>query len=140
MLRVILNAILMTAPLLAIAQSVQTIESARNEINADQLWSWYEQDVDMIVVDARTKAYFNGTLLPHAQWLPARSSAELIESVIPSKDELVVVYCLGVTCPASKLLYDQLVSLGYTNVYEYHEGLQDWLQRGYPVERVELGQ
>jgi len=136
MLRVILTSILMIAPLLVTAQGAQTMKSSRNEINADQLRSWYEQEIEMVVVDARTKAYFDGTLLPNAQWLPARSNAELIQTIIPSKDILVVVYCLGVTCPASGMLYDQLISMGYTNVYEYHEGLQDWLQRGYPVKDI----
>lgn len=140
MLRVILASILMTVPVLAMAQnSKTTMEVIRQEINAEQLWSWYEQDVDMVVVDARTKAYFNGTLLPDAEWLPARSTAEQIQATFPEKDGLVVVYCLGVTCPASKILYDQLMSLGYTNVYEYHEGLQDWQQKGYPVTQIDLG-
>lgn len=67
------------------------------------------------------------------KWLPAESTEKEIRAVIPSKDSLVVVYCLGVECPASGWLYDKLTSMGYTNVYEYHEGLQDWLDRGFPT-------
>lgn len=63
----------------------------------------------------------------------AESSKEEIKSAIPSKDSLIVVYCAGVKCPASGWLYDKLTSLGYTNLYEYHEGLEDWIRKGYPT-------
>lgn len=104
-----------------------------NQIHADQLKSWYDQKKTMIVLDARSKPYFNGTLLPNAQWLPAESTEKEIQAAIPSKNSQLVVYCAGVNCPASGWLYDKLTSMGYINVYEYHEGLEDWIKKGYPT-------
>lgn len=129
-----LSFLLVATPLAAaVTQTPQTEKSMHNEINADQLKSWYDQKKTMVVLDARTKPYFNGTLLPGAKWVSAESSDKEIQAAIPSKDSLVVVYCASVSCPASGWLYDKLIALGYSNVLEYHGGLQDWTQRGFPT-------
>lgn len=135
MLHTILSLLLLVAtPLVATTnQTNKSEKSMHNEISSDQLKSWYDQNKTMIVLDARTKPYFDGTLLPNAKWLSAESTEEEIKAAIPSKNSLVVVYCYGVGCPASAWLYDKLVSMGYTNIYEYHGGLQDWLQKGFPT-------
>ncbi|QLH36409.1 MAG: rhodanese-like domain-containing protein [Parachlamydiaceae bacterium] len=111
----------------------QTESHGYTVIHADELKSWYDQSKNMIVVDARSKQYFDGTLLPNAIWLPPDAPAEEIEKVIPSKNALVVVYCWSLACPASKWLADRLVAEGYTHIYKYPEGLQDWMQKGYPT-------
>ena len=137
MLYAFLSMLLVAGPLVASSSHTHKTEaSVHKQVNADQLKSWYDQKVPMTVLDARSKAYFDGTLLPQAKWLPADSSEEAVIAAIPAKNALVVVYCLGVKCPASGWLYDKLTSMGYTNVYEYHEGLQDWQQRGYPTTKA----
>lgn len=75
---------------------------------------------------------------PHAniqgsKWLAIEKlSGELIAKTEPKKDALIVTYCGGPQCPASKQAADKLVSLGYTNVYAYEGGLQDWKEGGLP--------
>ncbi len=134
MIHSLLMSMLLTAPLAGPASQAHKIEQQKHsQINAEQLKSWYDQNKTMIVLDARSKPYFDGTLLPKAKWLPAESTEEAIHAAIPSKNSLVVVYCLGVKCPASGWLYDKLISMGYTNVYDYHEGLEDWVNRGLPT-------
>jgi rhodanese-related sulfurtransferase len=132
---------ILTAVLPVVAASKPPSEQGQvmhRQIHAEQLKSWYDQEKSMIVLDARSKKYFDGTLLPHAKWLPSESTEQEIKAAIPSKNDLIVVYCLGVECPASGWLYEKLISLGYKNVYEYHEGLEDWVQRGYPTEKQRI--
>lgn len=136
MLYTILATLLAVAPLAAAPAHTQNHgESMQNKnlIQGEQLKSWYDQKKDMIVLDARSKPYFDGTLLPQAKWVSAESSEKEIQAAVPSKSSFVVVYCAGIQCPASGWLYDKLKAMGYQNVYEYHEGLEDWMQRGYPV-------
>lgn len=138
MLRILLGFILLAAPLAAVSNQTsrnKTEESMHRKITANQLKSWYDQKKKMVVLDARSKPYFEGTLLPNAIWLPPESPEEEIKAAIPSKDSLIIVYCAGVKCPASGWLYDKLISLGYTDLYEYHEGLEDWMQKGYPTNK-----
>jgi len=130
----ILSAFLIAAPLMAVSEPVSTVVKQKHTtIKANQLKSWYDQDKEMIVLDARSKGYFDGRLLPNAIWMPAESSEEEILDTIPDKDSLIIVYCASVKCPASGWLYDKLDSMGYNHIYEYHEGIADWVKRGFPI-------
>lgn len=133
----ICSLLLLSAPLAA-ATHVEMPASHQvihKHVQGSELKSWYDQNRAMVVLDARTKPYFDGNLLPGAKWVPFDTHEKDILSIIPSKDSLVVVYCSGVNCPASGWLYDKLAKLGFTNVYEYHEGIHDWMDRGHPTDR-----
>lgn len=106
---------------------------ANRIITGDQLKSWYDQNLLMWTIDARSKPYFDGILLPNAVWIPAETSDRNLLATLPSKSDLIVVYCSGTECPASSRLTYKLYRLGYANVYEYQEGLDDWIERGYPL-------
>lgn len=131
----ILGAILTTtAPLTATSEApVAVAHKDRKYVTTQELKSWYDQKKSMVVLDARSKTYFDGRLLPNAIWLPADSSEKKISATIPNKDSVVVVYCSGVRCPASGRLYGRLQSMGYHDIYEFHEGLDGWIRKGYPV-------
>lgn len=134
MYRVFLMFLLAMAPL-AFAAAHDSHEHNRNEVHTDQLKSWYDENKEMTVLDARSKPYFDGTLLPQARWLSAESTENVIQAAVPSKKGLIVVYCAGVGCPASGWLYDKLTKMGYTNVYEYPEGIKEWVKKGLPTIR-----
>lgn len=114
-------------------QTTEKEQHGYKEIHAQELKNWYDQGKKMIVIDARSKEYYDGTLLPNASWMPHDISESDLKKAIPSKDDLVVVYCWSLSCPASKWMADRLVAEGYTNVYKYPEGLHDWMQHGYPT-------
>lgn len=131
----ILSLVLLTAPLTAATSqhTSTTVQQTRTTIKGDELKSWYDQKKPMVVIDARSEKYFDGRLLPNAKWLPSESSESEILAAIPNKESFIVVYCAGVMCPASGWLYDKLYSMGYHNLYEYHEGIQEWTKKGYPI-------
>lgn len=137
MLNTCLALCLMVAPLVA-GTSVTThtqeqTAASHQHIQGEALKTWYDQNKEMVVLDARSQPYYDGTLLPNAKWLSWESSEQAIEAAVPSKETLIVVYCAGTQCPASGFLNDKLTAMGYTNVYEYSEGLQDWLTKGFPT-------
>ncbi|MBI3299929.1 MAG: rhodanese-like domain-containing protein [Elusimicrobia bacterium] len=82
-----------------------------------------------------TKEYYKAEAnIPGSQWLPVDSLTEtLINEKAPTKDALIVTYCGGLKCPSSKQAADKLVSLGYTNVFAFEGGLQEWTEAGFPV-------
>lgn len=123
---------LLTTPVIS-QESVQSEVRSFIEIHTDQLKEWYDQGKSMVVVDARSEEYFDHTLLPKAKWLPYDASEKKIRATIPSKNSLVVVYCKSIRCPASDQLAERLTSMGYRNVYVYPDGIQDWMDNGYPV-------
>ncbi|MFO8064618.1 MAG: rhodanese-like domain-containing protein [Spirochaetia bacterium] len=51
-----------------------------------------------------------------------------------SPEDEIVVYCHDPQCQASNRAAEKLEKLGYTNVYEYAGGKEDWKAAGYPME------
>ena len=54
--------------------------------------------------------------------------------VLPVKNDFIIVYCANTTCQNSRIAAQTLASMGYTNVAEYEEGKQDWIEAGLPIE------
>jgi len=106
------------------------------EIDMQELETLLNSNTSFSLVDARSDKYFDGTLIRGAKRLPAESDQVTIESSLPNKNELIVVYCAGGKCPASKNLAKRLVGLGYTNVADYHGGMQDWIGNGKPTQNT----
>ncbi len=102
-------------------------------VHTEELKRWYDTGKQMTIVDARTEENYDNITLPKAIWLPADAPTSLIQSTLPIKDQLIVVYCWSLACPASGKLTSRLKQAGYTKVYEYSEGLEDWMQNGYPT-------
>jgi len=113
---------LMAAPIAAQAVSV---------VHTNTLKAWIDQGKEMTILDARGN--YDPKMIPGAKWVPYDAPEDEIGAAAPIKTRTVVIYCWSESCPASAHLADRMVSLGYTHVYEYPEGLQDWIQKGYPV-------
>ncbi|HEY5653989.1 MAG TPA: rhodanese-like domain-containing protein [Pontiella sp.] len=90
-----------------------------------------------ILLDARTGKYFDGELIPGATHLAADSEKETIEQTVPDKNATIITYCSNTKCPASKILAEKLVELGYTDVSEYPEGIAGWKAADGAVEKSE---
>ena len=56
-----------------------------------------------------------------------------VETVIPNKDEAILLYCGGGY--RSVLAADALQHMGYTNVQSMDGGITGWREAGYPMER-----
>ncbi len=56
-----------------------------------------------------------------------------VETLIPNKDEAILLYCGGGY--RSVLAADVLQHMGYTNVRSMDGGITGWREAGYPMER-----
>ena len=123
MLYTLLAAILAAAPMATGTEApAAASQQAHKTVSGDELKSWYDQKKPMAVLDARTKEYFDGMLLPDAKWLPYDSTEVEIMKAVPDKEMQVVVYCAGPKCPASGWLYDKLINMGYVLVHNRSHG------------------
>lgn len=105
-------------------------------INTSGLKTLLDSGVPVLVLDARSKKYDDGTRIPGAKTLTDKSSIKEVEKVVKNKDTLIVTYCSNLQCPASYELYKHLKSLGYSNVLKYPEGIQGWKEAGLPIKTV----
>lgn len=51
-----------------------------------------------------------------------------------SPGEEIIIYCSNTSCIASIIGYQLLTRMGYKNVRRYAGGIEDWEERGYPLE------
>jgi rhodanese-related sulfurtransferase len=91
---------------------------------------------DVVIVEALGPMYYDDAHLPGARNLPHDRVDELAAEVLPDKSAFVIVYCSNTACQNSVVASRRLVDLGYTNVHEYVEGKQDWIEAGLPVEQT----
>ncbi len=115
-------------------QNTEATAHSYKEVSTTELKSWYDQKKPMVVIDARKKENFDNTMLPEAKWLPFDTTdMNVVAATIPSKDSVVVIYSCDGGCYASEHLGDELVKMGYTNVYDYRAGLKEWKDLKYPT-------
>ena len=86
------------------------------------------------VVEALPPMYFEEGHLPGAIDVPHDQVRELAPALLPDRDARVVVYCASTACQNSGIAAATLVAMGYTEVREYVEGKQDWVEAGLPLE------
>lgn len=105
-------------------------------IDAQGLEALLSSKTPLDLVDARTDKWFEGTLISGAKRLPSDASDSTIAEVLPNKEKLVVVYCGGEKCPASKDLAQRLVDAGYKHVIDYHGGIHEWQALNKPTQTL----
>jgi rhodanese-related sulfurtransferase len=66
--------------------------------------------------------------------LPLDAIDGLAPALLPDRSAEIVVYCANAACKNSAIAAARLEALGYTRVSTYHEGKDDWIAAGLPVE------
>lgn len=101
------------------------------------VYGWYEADA-AVFVDARNEDAYEELRIEGAVLSPApdgRGSDDPLEEV--ETDARVVTYCV---CPHTLAgsRGASLIDEGYTDVYALDEGLQEWVDQGYPIEGTDV--
>ncbi len=104
-------------------------------ITRDELQAKLERKEKLILVEALPETYYLDQHLPGAINIPHDQVDALAPALLPDKAAQIVVYCANGPCRNSGIAARRLAGLGYTDVRDYHEGKQDWLEAGLPVER-----
>jgi len=89
------------------------------------------------VVDALPAAPYGQRHLPGALNLVAEDPDERVRAVLPDPAAAVVTYSTDADCARGPELAARLRDLGYTDVREYRDGIEDWVAAGLPLARPE---
>ena len=83
-----------------------------------------------------------GELMFRAKRIPGSIRFESLKHALDTLDpkEEVIVYCSNFDCPASVLVYQQLLDHGFKNLGRYVGGIADWEDAGYPLEGEHVNQ
>jgi len=101
-------------------------------ITADELSDAFASDRPPVLINALPRAAHEARHIPGSINVPVES-VEMIEDLVPNKDEPIVVYCANADCTASPTAAQQLEEMGYTNVADFEGGYAGWRRAGYPL-------
>lgn len=104
-------------------------------ITGQELKKWMDSKKKFVLSDNRVKEQYDAERIKGAQWLLAdHLLADPTLAGKLNKDDVIVLYCNGITCWRSPAAAIMLQSLGFKNLYWYRDGLPDWKKDKYPTE------
>ena len=122
-LGIILAALLCLLCFVGCAQQEEVTVNTYQQISAQEAKEIMDSGKDHVIIDARTEEEFATGHIKNAILIPEYEVAERAEQELPDKDALILVYCRSGR--RSKIASEELVKLGYSNVYEFG-GIIDW--------------
>jgi rhodanese-related sulfurtransferase len=114
------------------AKSPESIEGT-TKVTAEEFIDLVEKMPELVIIDSRIpgdrkQGYIEGSLsLPDVD-----TTCESLSKVISKKDAVSLFYCNGVKCGRSAKAIKIALSCGYTNIYWFRGGFEEWLEKGYP--------
>jgi len=104
------------------------------KVDAEKLISLVEELDDLVIIDARKAQDYDGGFIEGAISLPnTETNPSILAKVIPSKTTPVLVYCNGIKCGRSVESSKIAVANGYSSVYWFRGGWDEWTEKGLPV-------
>jgi rhodanese-related sulfurtransferase len=106
-----------------------------NTIRRDDVKAALDRHEPVTLVEALPEKYYRDGHLPGAINIPHDQVDALAPRLLPDKVRRIVTYCANAPCQNSRVAAERLIALGYTNVFEYVEGKQDWTEAGLSLEK-----
>ncbi len=99
-------------------------------INRDELKAMENNHEDFVLINVLGADQFNKEHIRTSVNVPVGDDdfVEQVETVAGNKDRNVVVYCANFDCNASPKAAEKLDAAGFTRVYDYEGGTQDWME------------
>lgn len=106
-------------------------------LHHDELKAMLDRNDDMVILDVLPAESFMKHHLPGAINIPLTDEnfETLVDRMIPDKSVPVIVYCANRECQASPKAAQKLGEMGYKNVSDYENGLQEWMELGYELDQ-----
>lgn len=103
-------------------------------VSAEQTIELIQDTPDLVVFDSRHEGEYRKGHIPGAiSMLDTTMSPELLAQHAPHKEIPLLFYCNGERCLRSSNAAAQAVNWGYSQVYWFRNGWQEWTQKEYPI-------
>lgn len=134
--RSILSALALLLGLMSVAaaQDAPMQISGANTVNAQQIFDLITKRPNLVILDNRKEEdYAAGHLEGAIRLLDTDVSPETLARHVASKETPVLFYCNGVKCGRAAKATERAVQLGYSNVFYYALGMEEWNKEGLPL-------
>ena len=89
-----------------------------------------------LLIDARTSAEYGQGHIPGALLVDYYELGRYLKELLPTLDpaRLTIVYCYGPDCEDAELLARELYMLGFTDLFVFSGGYEEWVDSGRMIE------
>lgn len=120
----------------AAAQDAPMEIAGAKTVNAGQIFDLVSKTPNIVILDNRKPEDFAAGHIEGAiRLIDTDVSSETLAKYIPAKDTPVLFYCNGVKCGRAAKATEKAVQLGYTQVYYYALGMDEWNTQHLPLVR-----
>ncbi|MBA2113852.1 rhodanese-like domain-containing protein [Bremerella alba] len=101
-------------------------------LTADQLKTRQNQGERLTLINTLNEENFEKTKIPGSLNIPLEAAdfEKRVEQAIGGKNQPVVVYCASSQCPSSDKAAKKLDEAGFTAVYDFEGGAEQWQEEG----------
>jgi rhodanese-related sulfurtransferase len=105
-------------------------------IDAQTLREQLAANEGLTVINTLSEDAFRAKHIPHTMSAPQDRGDFVgrVEKIVPSKTDPIVVYCASAACDSSTKAAKKLEAAGFTNVYDFEGGLEEWEGSQLPIE------
>ena len=104
-------------------------------LTTQELKRMMDKKEDFALINVLPEQSFDEEHIPGSHNVPLKRDAftSEVESIAGGKHRTIVVYCASRSCDASPSAAAKLKSEGFTNVFDYEDGMAGWRNAGYEV-------
>ncbi len=104
-------------------------------LDATQLKNMLDHSEDFVLIDVLPAKSFDEKHIPGSHNVPheSKSFVDEVLSLAGDKNRKIVVYCASRTCQASPTAAAKLEQAGFTNVFDFEDGIAGWERAGYEL-------
>lgn len=89
---------------------------------------------NLVLVDSRKTSDFGKGRIEGAINLPnTKTDEQSLSKIAPNKTGPILFYCNGIKCGRSVDSARKAISFGYTKIYWFRGGMEEWENKGFPV-------
>lgn len=115
------------------AEQPESLEGT-TRIQAEQVFELVEEHDDLVIIDSRkTSDRQKGFIETSIGLQDTDTTAETLAKHLASKTTPVIFYCNGPKCGRSGKAAKIAVGLGYSKIYWFRGGWEEWTNKGLPV-------
>lgn len=131
------SALFISVAMMASVQAAEDVPDTipgTTKISAEQLISLVEKHPDLVIIDSRKgsdrdKGFIEGS----KHLVDTDTTPETLAKVAPNKAAPVVFFCNGVKCGRSGKAAQVAIKAGYSKIYWFRSGWEEWTAKGFPV-------
>jgi len=118
----------------AAAQDAPMQIKGATTVNAAQIFDLITKKPDLVIFDNRKQEDFaSGHIEGAMRLIDTDVTANTLAAHVPGKSTPVLFYCNGIKCGRAAKAAEKAVELGYTQVYYYALGMDEWNKQGLPL-------